>query len=136
MIVEASIFGGEDRVLQRLADLALVENARTLPVARAHLTKERARRVFDAHRRRRNLQKLARKRRERGGDDQGDDGPDHGADDQPRDARPRQANRGDHFFATTSNVVASVRPETSGEYMHSTRVGGVTNDPSAVARVR
>ncbi len=36
----------------------------------------------------------------------------------------------------TVNRVAPVRPQTSGEYMHSARVGGTTKSPGVVARAR
>jgi len=75
---------------------------------------------------------LGGERREGGGDEErgGETG------DGEREARERSSPGPLHGLARTSNVPEAVRPQTSGEYIAETRVGGTTKRPIEVARVR
>jgi len=135
MIAEAPILGGEHRFDRVRPDLVERHPARAGGVVRAHLAEQPAVAIEEARRlrSRRARAELRRQRRHRRRDDERDHRRQEGADDDAQDAP--EPGRADHF-AFTSKIVAPVRPNTAGSYMHSARVGGITNLPIVVARAR
>ena len=141
---EAPVLGGKHRALHDLPDLVERHPARARAVVRPDLAQQVAVPVLYPDRPGRPPHpQLRGHRRQRRPEHQ-----QHHRKPEQREADPRATAPRHGLFATaplatgptgpvpTTKRVAADAPQTSGEYMHSARVGGTTKSPGVVARAR